>query len=379
MSSSRQTASQVGTYTHAFPVVRGIQSGREFYTTMCPLRLVSKLFLFDESSVPPELRAQRVINRARVPEMARYIVQNPKSYTFSALTASIDSRVKFSPLEDYDPEKKIGILHIPMESRLVINDGQHRKAAIEEALKVKPDLGHETIPVVLFVDAGLKRSQQMFADLNNYAVRPSRSLGVLYDHKDPLAGLVRELLLSVPLFHERIEKEKTTISNRSTKLFTLSSVYQATKALLGKRKKQEPVSQADYEIAVHFWTELSRCIPEWSLLLDKRMSSAELRKEYVHAHGVVLQSLGAAGNSLIVSNPTKWKKTLEKLGTVNWRKGDRDWRGRTIVRGRLSKAQFSVILTTNYIKRRLGLSLTAEEARAEKQFAGNQTREASWN
>jgi DNA sulfur modification protein DndB len=282
-------------------------------------------------------------------------------------------------LEDYDPEKKIGILHIPMESRLVINDGQHRKAAIEEALKVKPDLGHETIPVVLFVDAGLKRSQQMFADLNNYAVRPSRSLGVLYDHKDPLAGLVRELLLSVPLFHERIEKEKTTISNRSTKLFTLSSVYQATKALLGKRKKQEPVSQADYEIAVHFWTELSRCIPEWSLLLDKKMSSAELRKEYVHAHGVVLQSLGAAGNSLIVSNPTKWKKTLEKLGTVNWRKGDRDWRGRTIVRGRLSKAQFSVILTTNYIKRRLGLSLTAEEARAEKQFAGNQTREASWN
>ncbi len=346
---------------------------------MCPLQLISKLFLFDEASVPPELRAQRVINRARVPEMAKYIVQNPKSYTFSALTASIDSRVKFSPLEDYDPEKRIGILHIPMESRLVINDGQHRKAAIEEALKVKPGLGHETIPVVLFVDAGLKRSQQMFADLNNYAVRPSRSLGVLYDHKDPLAGLVRGLLLSVPLFRDRIEKEKTTISNRSTKLFTLSSVYQATKALLGKRKKQEPVSQADYEIAVHFWIELSRWIPEWALLLENKISSAELRKEYVHSHGVVLQSLGAAGNSLVVDNPTRWKQILERLSDVNWRKADRDWRGRAIIRGRLSKAQYSVILTTNYIKRRLGLTLTPEEARAEKQFARHEAREVSWN
>jgi hypothetical protein len=29
---------------------------------------------------------------------------------------------------------------------------------------------------VYFVDAGLKRCQQMFADLNRYAIRPTRSL-----------------------------------------------------------------------------------------------------------------------------------------------------------------------------------------------------------
>jgi DNA sulfur modification protein DndB len=344
---------------------------------MCPLRLVPKLFLFDEASVPPELRAQRAINRARVPEMARYIVQNPRGYTFSALTASIDSRVKFTPLEDYDPEKRVGILQIPMESRLVINDGQHRKAAIEEALKVKPDIGHETIPVVLFVDAGLKRSQQMFADLNKYAVRPSRSLGVLYDHRDPLAGLVRELLLRIALFADRIEKEKTTISHRSVKLFTLSSVYQATKALLGKKKKQDAVSPYEFELAIQFWTELPKCIPEWALLLQGKVTSAELRRRYVHAHGVVLQSLGSTGNSLITNNPTKWRSTLGELRSIDWLKNNRDWRGRAIVNGRLSKAQVSVILTTNYLKHRLGLSLTADEGRVEKEFVRHRTREAS--
>jgi DNA sulfur modification protein DndB len=346
---------------------------------MCPLRLIARLFLFDEAAVPAELRAQRAINRARIPEIARYMVQNQRGYTFSAITASIDSRVQFTPLKEQDAEGRVGSLQVPMEAKLVINDGQHRKAAIQEALKMKPELGHETIPVVLFVDAGLKRSQQMFADLNKYAVRPSRSLGVLYDHRDPLAGLVRELLVKIPLFADRIEKEKTTISHRSVKLFTLSSVYQATKALLGKRKKQDPVSPFDFELAAQFWTELPKCIPEWTLLLQGNITSAELRKRYVHAHGVGLQSLGVAGNSLIANNPTKWKSMLGELRAINWLKNNRDWKGRAIVNGRLSKAQTNVILTTSYIKRRLGLSLTEEENRIEKQFARHRVGDASGN
>ncbi len=45
-------------------------------------------------------------------------------------------------------------------------------AAIEEALKVRPELGDETLSVVFLHDAGLKRSQQMFADLNRHAISP---------------------------------------------------------------------------------------------------------------------------------------------------------------------------------------------------------------
>ncbi len=48
--------------------------------------------------------------------------------------------------------------------------------------------------VVLFMDAGFERSQQMFADLNKHAVRPTRSLGVLYDHRDPLSKRSAELI-----------------------------------------------------------------------------------------------------------------------------------------------------------------------------------------
>lgn len=105
---------------------------------MCPMRLIPRIFLFDEEELKPELRAQRSLNKQRVPEISRYILKNPKGYTFSALTASVDGKVKFEPLGEGDGDRNLGRLHIPMSARFVINDGQHRRAAIEAALKKIP-------------------------------------------------------------------------------------------------------------------------------------------------------------------------------------------------------------------------------------------------
>ncbi|MEE9283962.1 MAG: DNA sulfur modification protein DndB, partial [Nitrososphaerales archaeon] len=321
-------------YTHTFPAIRGIQSGREYYVTMVPMRLLAELFIFNNEGLPPEFRAQRILNKARVPEITRYIKNNPKDYVLSALTASIDRRVRFEPLQDYDTESRLGMLVVPMDAKFLINDGQHRRAAIVEALKDNFELGREGIAIVLFVDAGLRRSQQMFTDLNKYAIRPTKSLGVLYDHKDPMADLVRELIIKIPLFKDRIEKEKTTISNRSKSLFTLSAVYQSTRALLGKKKKFEEVSQKEIEIAYEFWNELPNHIPEWKDLLENRVSSAELRRTYVHAHGVVIHALGLACNALISTYPEQWITRLKKLEEVDWRRENPIWEGRALSGGR---------------------------------------------
>src|SRR6478672_9135792 len=75
-------AARPGQFEYIFPALRGVQAGHEYYVTMCPLRLIPRLFLFNEEELPPEMRAQRALNKARVPEMARYIVENPDSYTF---------------------------------------------------------------------------------------------------------------------------------------------------------------------------------------------------------------------------------------------------------------------------------------------------------
>lgn len=351
-------------YNYQFTALRGIQSGREYYVAMCPLRLIPKIFLFDEEEIPPELRAQRVLNRARVPEIAQYIIDNPDNYVFSSITASIDGDVHFESLADHGYGRNAGVLTVSMNSRFLINDGQHRRAAIEEALRENPRLGDETISVVFFIDAGLERSQQLFADLNKHAVRPTKSIGILYDRRDPFSQLSLRLIDSVPIFKGLTETEKTTISNRSPKVFTLSAIYQATMALLHK-KHGDIATESDFQVSKEYWTLLGDTIPEWRLVITKQISAAELRQNYVHGHGVMLHALGIAGHVLIQLSPHDWQKRLTPLETVDWLRTNRIWEGRAMVRGKMSKAGDSVTLTAALIKKYLGLPLTTEEMQLE--------------
>ncbi len=352
-----------------FPAIRGIQAGKEYYITMFPLNLIPRLFLFDESEVPPKLRAQRVLNYARIPAIANYIVNNPTDYVFSSITASIDGNVDFIPYAEQGQFNKVGVLAIPLTARFVINDGQHRRAAIEAALKARPEIGHETISVVLFLDTGLKKSQQMFADLNKHAVPPTKSLGILYDSRDPFARLAVDLAGSVPIFKGLTDFEKTTISNRSIKMFTLSSIYQATKELIGKPSTAKEIAKNDQELAHDYWCEVAKNIPEWRLVIDRRVNSSELRRDYVHAHGVILHALGIAGRALMENYPLEWKQQLEKLNEIDWSRSNvKLWEGRAMIGGRINKSQTNLMLTTNALKTILGVKLTPEEDRIETLF-----------
>ena len=354
-------------FKYVFPAIRGIQAGREYYISMCPLRLIPKLFLFDEEEVVPELRAQRHLNKSRVPEISRYISENMDSYVFSAITVSIDGEVNFEQVATEGEASRIGLLHIPMAARFIINDGQHRRAAIEMALREQPDLGEETIAVVFFLDLGLKRCQQMFADLNRYAIRPSRSLGILYDHRDGTAELVKTLIAKSPVFRDVVELEKTTLSARSRRLFTLSAIYHATSDLLNNIDLEDIRERA--ELALNFWEEVARHMDEWERVRVGKITAGEIRSDYIHTHGVVLQSLARVGNALIQEHPKKWTKEVGKLGKIDWRRSNAKlWEGRALLGGRVSKSQQNVILTTNTIKNYLGLTLSPEEQRVEDAF-----------
>lgn len=355
-------------YTHAFPAVRGVQAGRDFFVATCPLRIIPKIFIFDEDEVPPELRAQRTLNRARIPEIAAYIADNPGSYVISALTASVASAVHFEPFAEEGSRSNLGVLHIPMDAHILINDGQHRRAAIEEALKERPELGHDGVPVLFFIDEGLQRSQQMFADLNKHAIRPSDSISTLYDHRDESSSLARYLAMSVPAFQGTTELEKSSISNRSTKLFTLSSIKNATRAFLRKGPRS-PITPDEQKLALDYWSAVARHMPDWLAAKSRKLSAQELRQNYVHVHGVTLHALGIVGRSLISTDPGAWDQVLEKLSTVDWARSSTDaWEGRAMQMGKISKARNNVQLTANAIKKHLGIALTPEEEALEEEF-----------
>jgi DNA sulfur modification protein DndB len=358
-------------FEYVFPAIRGIQAGREYYVTMCPLRLIPRIFVFDDEELPPEMRAQRTLNKARVPELSRYIVENPTSYTFSALTASVNAEVLFEPLDGPNgPGERVGMLSIPMSARFVINDGQHRRAAIQQALAENPDLGDESIAIVLFLDVGLSRCQQMFADLNRHAIRPSKSIGVLYDDRDEMSKITKLTVINSAFFNDLTEMETSNLSTRSRKLFTLSAFYSANKALLDGI---EPDSRdARVDVATRYWEVVSDQFPEWQQVRERKVSSGEIRRDFIHSHGIVLQSLGKIGNAVVRASDDEkqWRKSLAKLKDIDWHRSNAaTWEGRATIGGKVSKGAANVLLTAGYIRSVLGMELPPDEQNAQDGFS----------
>lgn len=352
-------------FSYVFPAIRGVQAGREFYVSMCPLRLLPRLFRFDEEELVPEVRAQRTLNKARIPGISRYIVENRDSYTFSAITVSIDGEIKFAPVGTEGPANfRMGSLTVSMEAKFIVNDGQHRRAAIESALEFAPELGEETIAVVFFLDRGLERCQQMFADLNRYAVKPSASLGILYDHRSAAAALARHLGLTSSVFKNLIETESSSLAPRSRKLFTLSAINFATMELLTDKELEDFTSAS--KKCLEFWEAVGAQIPEWTYVRHSKLTSGDVRRDFIHSHAIVLQAMGRAGRALYQLPPTDRAKRLAKLRAVDWsRKNAPTWEGRAMVGGGMAKSSQNITLTCNEIKRVLGLQLTPEETVAE--------------
>jgi DNA sulfur modification protein DndB len=351
-------------FLYNFPAIRGVQARREYYVTQCQLRLIPRLFQFDDPDLPAEVRAQRSLNRGRLPELSSYMLGNPESYVFSALTASIDAEVEFEPFVGEAHSGRLGMLKIPMNARFLINDGQHRRAAIEMALHEDPSLGEETIAVVFFLDRDLHRSQQMFADLNRYAVKPSASIGILYDHRDPLASVARAIVSGSSLLRDVVELEKSTLSPRSRRLFTLSAIFVATRALLSGIGDEELSDHV--ETGTAYWDGISRGFPEWSDVREGRLTAGEVRRDFIHSHGTVLHALGKVGCAVLAEGSPDWKDIGVRLGEMDWRRSNSEiWAGRAMIAGRVSKSMNNVTLTTNAVKAHLGLELSPEEQRIE--------------
>ena len=305
----------------SFPVMRGNIGKRHYYSLLIALSEIPHLFKFNDwEQCTPELRAQRILNKPRVTDIAKYMLENEDGYLFSSITASYSCPVNFIPSAE-NPE--IGTLEMELENlEFIINDGQHRCAAIAAALKENPALGKEKISVLLFETENLERLQQMFLDLNRFVQKTSKSLGMLYDLRDNLSALTMEVSDQVDVFRGMVDKEKVTIPLRSSNLFTISALYEANEELLGKKiaKKGSTAYAELLDTAVEYWTELSKIIGDWQKVKNGELSAAEVRQEKINTHAVVLRALGGVGRTLLAKYPEGWQTKLKLLEKIDWRK-----------------------------------------------------------
>lgn len=348
----------------SFPAMQGAIGQRTYYSCLMKLNAIPKMFTFrDWAEFTPEDREQRLLNKKRVPEIARYMLDNEDGYLFASITASYKCEVTFKPVNGGG----LGMLEMDFEdANFVINDGQHRCAAIAHAIKENPTLGDEEISVLLFPYESRERVQQMFSDLNRFVVKTSKSLDILFDKRDPLADVTLQVCDSVPVFKGMVEMDAVSLPIRSPKLFSLAALYDANKELLESMTKGGDYSHTNELVsaAVEYWTAVSKAIPEWSKVKNGDMKPLELRQENISSHSTVLRALGGVGAQLMELDAKSWKSRLLDLTSVNWSKKNKDWENVCIIANSVVSNRQARLATKAYIKRHLELPLSETEARA---------------
>jgi len=124
--------------------------------------------------------------------------------------------------------------------------------------------------------------------------------------------------------------------------------------------------ETDAELARNYWEAVAKHFPAWKQVREGRLPASEIREGYIHSHGIALHALGKAGNALLKQYPGKWKSKLAALEKIDWSRQNAGlWEGRALIGGKVSKVTTSIILTTNVVKKALGLPLDEEATKVE--------------
>jgi len=342
--------------------MQGMIGQRPYYSALMKLNAIPKMFTFrDWAEFTPEDREQRILNKKRVPDIAKYMLDNEDGYLFASITASYKCPVVFTPVHGTE----LGMLEMEFEdANFVINDGQHRCAAIAAAVKENPALGEETISVLLFPYESRDRVQQMFSDLNRFVVKTSKSLDILFDQRDELAKITLAIAEVVPAFKGYVDKDAVSLPVRSSKLFSLAALYDANEELLAHHTVAKGSVDTFVPIAADYWTTVSKAMLDWTKVRNGDLKAVELRQDNICSHAVVLRALGGLGADLMRDDPNGWKGRLIDLQQINWSKKNPDWEGVCIVANSVVSNRQARFSARAYIKSRMGLHLSDAETRA---------------
>ena len=164
----------------------------------------------------------------------------------------------------------------------------------------------------------------------------------------------------VPLFNNRIDKERVSLSVRSAKFATLSGLQQANRQLLGNLdEKLDKSREADLrDLAVEFWTRLTSLVEPWARIESGQTNPSEARQQFVSSYALSLWALGEAGSSAIKADESggeAWQVAVKGLDQVDWSKTNKDWQGICMTGTEIVTRAPTRRATAEFIKWKLGL------------------------
>lgn len=365
------------------PALRAAMGGLDYYVAVSTVGEATRTVRYVEEvddwspETPPELKLQRKLNSQRVErEMVPYLLENADHF-YSALTVEVRAptdadapTVLFEAQRRFPGGIEFGVVTLDGSETLYALDGQHRLRSLELALRQQPQLAREQIALILIPFRGISRSQSLFSDLNRYARPPSKSMSLLFTHRESLARIAKRVAALAQLLDGRVNMESTTLSSNAKQFITLSTLYEASRAWVRPRA---PASQFDedqmVEELVALWEMLTEAIPQWRLVADEAEHPAYLRARFLNMHGVCQQAIFATVarardqlSKASTSLPAPWMRSVaEGLRRIDWRLANPRFQGIALHGGRVNNTSTSIRNLTGLLSWDLGLEPAAAE------------------
>lgn len=167
----------------------------------------------------------------------------------------------------------------------------------------------------------------MFIDLNKHAVTTSKSLNTLYESKDRVAIITKNVVDSIEFLRKYTDKEKDNLSKFSSNIFTLNTFYTAHKRLIKIIGDDENSEKFIYD----FWCNVVKNMREWNEMDRGELSKKSLREDYIITQGLIILSLGRLCEFFCQNKYIDKEKALKKLKQIDWlRNNETCWMNRAI-------------------------------------------------
>ena len=221
------------------PVIRGTIGRWRYYVGTLTFKQISERVspsinrLYHSESLSTLLQRELTDNFVSIKE---YLIKDQERFFNALILALYNGDPQWLEVEfdgEYDSIYNVGFLEIPQDVVIFPVDGQHRVAGIIEAIKEKPELEYEQIPVVFIAHDnspdGIKRTRKLFSTLNRRAKPVGENAQIALDEDDVVAIATRELIAACPLFWKKrlVNGKGKQIPNNDKEAFTsLVTLYQ---------------------------------------------------------------------------------------------------------------------------------------------------------
>ena len=224
------------------PAIRGVLGDIVYYTSAFTFKQIADLVspvndeLHTSTSLKDQLQRSLTENYESI---ATYILTQQEHFFNSLVLAVYDGEPIWNEIEvgfkdeDY---YNMGFLQLSGDEKIFPVDGQHRVEGIKAAINERPELGSETIAVILIghhkSKEGMEKTRRIFSTLNRYAKPVTTGDIIALDEDDTVAIVTRNLLETFPLFvKDRIAPTKSSkaLSNDSKCFTSLLTLYETNR------------------------------------------------------------------------------------------------------------------------------------------------------